>query len=500
MPLVVWHAQPDVVAIAVMVPSISLVLAQPGTSCLPPASRPHPGRTDMEDWMRVTISSDRAAFPCLQAWVDGASRYWWDLDYLYQALQAAGESDRRHVWVQHLEHALGGEQILSEERHLHVATHVRACTTLAKVTFYWHALGVARKETLRQALVGYLRGICARACKVAAAGGEDVFVGAAGAVRILRGGQVQGFLQLRAHASVWKSLRMCWESLQAVRVLDGHFQQDTHALSDILTLAALYQRWKRRSRLGSMSGQASALVSAMHDALLPWVARCADKYIQDIYSPLYPTSLQPPSLGSRLAAGASRKVKASFVWNLIHHARRVGVSLRAALALRSDDDDAGCHPSSAAYWVAKHQEMYFGQQDKLFNGEPVHHINIVADAATHSCREVLVSVGYTWELDAACYPPVQVILPGGDITWQDHPLPAELAIKAAQGKLQRVAAFRQLQALGNLVSVAALTEIATDFSPRLYPNVESCAPEQGHHSKGIQARNTSQTAITHLAQ
>ena len=416
----------------------------------------------MEHWLRVTISHDRAAFPCQQAWVEGASRYWWDLDYLYQALRAAGESGRRHVWVRDLATALESKQILSAGSHVHIASQVRACTTLAKVTFYWHALGIARKLTLRQALIGYLRGICARGCEVAVAGGEEVPVGAAGVVRILRGGQVQGFSQLRAHAAVWKSLEKCWGSLQGIHVLDGHFQQDTHALSDIIALAALYLYWKRKLRVGTMSGQASAFISTIHDALLPWVARSADKYIHEIYTSLYTdlTSSHPPSLGNRLAVRTSRKVQPAFVWELIHRARRVGVSVRAALAMRSGDEDAGCHPSTATYWVAKHQEMYFQQQNRLFDNEPVHHINIVADAATHSCREVLVSVGYTWELDAACYPPVQVILPGSDITWRDHPLLDELASRAAQRKLQRVAAFRQLQALANLVRVAASTDPA----------------------------------------
>ena len=82
----------------------------------------------------------------------------------------------------------------------------------------------------------------------------------------------------------------------------------------------------------------------------------------------------------------------------------------------------------------------------------VKHYNIMSDGATHSCHDTLVSVGYTWENDLAGFLASQCIPPGKDITWSDQSnMPAEIAILAAKRKLERVAAFRQIQAISNQI-------------------------------------------------
>jgi hypothetical protein len=84
----------------------------------------------------------------------------------------------------------------------------------------------------------------------------------------------------------------------------------------------------------------------------------------------------------------------------------------------------------------------------------VNHFNIVTDASTHSCRDTLVSVCYSWEQDLAVHMTAQVMPPGKDLTHYDQgAMPSHIALLCAERKLQRVAAWRQLQCLSNQLNL-----------------------------------------------
>ena len=58
--------------------------------------------------------------------------------------------------------------------------------------------------------------------------------------------------------------------------------------------------------------------------------------------------------------------------------------------------------------------MYRNRRCHSFVG--VQHFNIIADPATHSKKEVYVSVVWSWEQDLAAMGDVQLMLPGNYIT------------------------------------------------------------------------------------
>ena len=94
--------------------------------------------------------------------------------------------------------------------------------------------------------------------------------------------------------------------------------------------------------------------------------------------------------------------------------------------------------------------MYHSRAQLLFT-DILDHINVIADPATHSCKEVMVAVAYSWAQNAAAYPPMQYLLPGKDVTSMEQDLPDDIAILSANRKLERVAAFRQLQGLSHAI-------------------------------------------------
>ena len=93
--------------------------------------------------------------------------------------------------------------------------------------------------------------------------------------------------------------------------------------------------------------------------------------------------------------------------------------------------------------------MYHERAKESFYGQE--HINIVADAGTHSCKEVFAAVAYSWARDVAAYPPMQILLPGNQVTCVEQEMADDVAVLSARRKLDRVAAFRQLQGLSHMV-------------------------------------------------
>ena len=109
----------------------------------------------------------------------------------------------------------------------------------------------------------------------------------------------------------------------------------------------------------------------------------------------------------------------------------------------------GCSETCTLLWVAKHQHLYRARRALCFHG--VHHLNMVADPSTHSKRETMVTVCWSWECGAAAHGDVQIIAPGSVVLPSEQELPDHIAQLAATCRLERVSAFRQLQALSNTI-------------------------------------------------
>ena len=131
-----------------------------------------------------------------------------------------------------------------------------------------------------------------------------------------------------------------------------------------------------------------------------------------------------------------------------------GTSLRTAIAMRSDDADInGANVDSCAAWVNKFLQMY-NERAALGFSIGVNHLSVVADGSMHSCQDTLASLAYSWELDIAAHLTAQIMPPGKDITHYDQSaMPSHIALLCAERKLQRVAAWRQLQCLSNQIAI-----------------------------------------------
>lgn len=131
-----------------------------------------------------------------------------------------------------------------------------------------------------------------------------------------------------------------------------------------------------------------------------------------------------------------------------------GTSLRTAIAMRSDAPSVnGAQSGSCDLWVNKYLQMY-NERAALGFSIGANHLSIVADASMHACKDTLAALAYSWELDLAVHLTAQIMPPGKDITHYDQSaMPSHIAQLCAERKLQRVAAWRQLQCLSNQISI-----------------------------------------------
>ena len=80
------------------------------------------------------------------------------------------------------------------------------------------------------------------------------------------------------------------------------------------------------------------------------------------------------------------------------------------------------------------------------------HVCLSADASTRSYKETLAGLLYSWRTNPAVYPRAQYIQAGRDVLEAEDDLSSLLAASALERKLERVAAYRQLQACSNMLT------------------------------------------------
>ena len=81
----------------------------------------------------------------------------------------------------------------------------------------------------------------------------------------------------------------------------------------------------------------------------------------------------------------------------------------------------------------------------------VNHICLSADASMHANQDALLGISWSWELNQACYASIQNMVPGKTIYEHEDLLAPAISIRAAENKVERVAAYRQLQATSHML-------------------------------------------------
>lgn len=360
---------------------------------------------------RLTVDKDPAAFPCKQCFIDESGKLWWDLDYFIIELRKAGERRKRSKWHQRVAELASMSPVVSHG-FLHKGASVKAANDAIKATLIsteglisYCANGADHsRDTLGDMLVSHLISMCVRC--VSELPNTDKIPGLD--LLITCRGQVSGLIDLlaRLHLSVAKSWAQDWGELRAHGQINSSLEAPHFA--DLMKFVVTSHRY-RRSLARAVTPKLQALRNDLLAGLLRWLATSLNKYVLNQYSAQHDVNVDPPS--KKVGKSGQRhytRVEPDSIWSVMEDATRAGVSVRQAIVVKTKD--LGCCEGTAEYWIRKYQHMYTARAQLTFCSAV--HINIVADAATHSGKDIFAAVAFSWEFNAGAYVNIQHLLPG----------------------------------------------------------------------------------------
>ncbi|CAJ1438373.1 unnamed protein product, partial [Effrenium voratum] len=139
------------------------------------------------------------------------------------------------------------------------------------------------------------------------------------------------------------------------------------------------------------------------------------------------------------------------IWEFTQEAQEKNMSLQTLAKAKSKDAACGISSTSTYRWTAKLLKMYHQRVQMGFMH--INHFCIATDGSIHSTKDTLVSFVYAPETDVAAAAPSQLISHAGKVLVPGElDLPPEVEELAAQREVERVPAYRFLQAISNQIS------------------------------------------------
>ena len=409
---------------------------------------------------RRTVDEDPDVLPGAQVYLEASGRVWHDLKFVHVSLAKHGlkrdwssyRHDLKRMWRQ--------AELEETQFHLDIAASNQVsmiCTSVALVVALWVHVACGRAGTVVQQCAAWLRSMCLRAGEthtaLAPTQSESLRLLTLGdaPLDVRRGLRLRGWraLVLSRHAATRASWIQQWSSMQREGCLTDSWDRDEHDFADVLHFVLWYR--KRRASEKKTDGVAThRALRALRDAFVAYLAAALDAYIVQVYLPLR-TEKAPPALVSPQKSGVRRyvQVQPEAIWDLIEQALDSGASVEQIAVIRREDAHVGCSESRALAWLAKKVEMYRERRRLAFDG--VRHLNIVADPSTHNKQETMASIVWSWQAQVAAHGDLQIIPATKQLLPSEQDLPESIANLLARGRLERVATFRQLQALSNVI-------------------------------------------------
>lgn len=168
---------------------------------------------------------------------------------------------------------------------------------------------------------------------------------------------------------------------------------------------------------------------------------------------------------------------------MLCEARRLGVSVRQLAKVRLADLDCGL--TQSASWINALSAMYERRRHGVYMNHT--HLCLVADASVHSIGDdCLLSIAYVWdETDegSASYADFQHIKPtkGTQLGADEIDMYDEIAALIAEGKEERCATYRQIQATSH--TIYSLTQNKYNIDSYVLPS-DVMVPHQNIQSSG----------------
>ena len=284
---------------------------------------------------------------------------WWDMRFLYKALQPAGEQRKWKDWARWVTRAtvevgLGGEHIITAGNE---NTVTNVITSTAAVRFFARTVDVGRREDLTTSCRQYLMNSLQRTMQVRSQDHDiDLDVG------VLRlspsSGQVAGWHAIATAMpfTVGRVLRMGWSRMAAKGAICSQWDSDVQLLSEVMYVLTHVFRERRAKREHLLKACTARPCHNLRDVLLHWLIEGIDRYILQVYSTVHDTSRPAPALKS--TQSTYTRVHPEVIWTIFEGARRSSTSVEQVIEIRKNDQHLSCCASQGDAWMNKAQNMY----------------------------------------------------------------------------------------------------------------------------------------------
>ena len=281
---------------------------------------------------------------------------------------------------------------------------------------------------------------------------------------------ITGFLQALKNRfpRSWLTFKTIWIELKN----SGRIQADwplsfnnTVGFVDVLMFTFSAMRWRRKQNKSTDSLQ--PLIALLRFDLIMIISKVLNSYIplnvQTDFRFTIARNLPAVRRKSKSDGPVRVEVDPETIWALIESANNSGISLRQALLLKKNDELsspelAGASESKAEYWMRKLTGLYMYRVQNVF--KMITQLSLVADASTHSGKEILVSCAYSPGQSLGCHAVIQH-LNTGSLKPSEVDV-SVLARIAKNRKLQRMSAFRQLQAIDKQLALLSDNRLRLD--------------------------------------
>ena len=420
---------------------------------------------DRAQLQRKTVDEDPEVLPGSQVYLDSRGNVWHDLKFVHTSLAGLGlnrewkhyRSDLKRMW----------RRAEVQESHFYIctapATHVtNICSSFALVMALWIHVACSRTDRVVRACAAWVRTMCSRAADTHMAT-QPGALALTQSCRLLTLGQCNLNIRGGRWVSGWPALvnslnphtRKAWAQEWTAMCRGGflatNWDRDEHDLADIVHFLLFYRKVRASCNKQDGIGSQQAL-DALREVVVGHLAEALSNYLVKVYLPLRQRGAEKPApalISPKKSTRSYIRAQPEAIWDLFAQARDSGASVEQIVVVRGHDAHMGCHETRGAAWLAKKVEMYRARRFLAF--DRVRHLNIVADPSTHNKKDTMASIVFSWEVQVAAHGDLQYLPQAKTVLNSEQDLPDHIALLAARGRLDRVATFRQLQALSNVV-------------------------------------------------
>ena len=386
---------------------------------------------------------------------------WWDLKYVHTWAAQRGDAYTYKDWLKKFVRIVGGVGVTLRALDTPPNIVANICTTRSLLTFLWRSASYTKSVPLLDACVLCVRSCVARVSLTLPAAMRTITIAFGGMRRdmhVCSQGSVVGLrdvVQSCFPSHLQRSLCSSWEQQRRDGTSDAQQEllSDVHSVVGVAAFFMGLTAWLSKKKHRKPSAQATEAIGCIGDAIALWLANALDWYTVHVYAPQHDVTKIPPSHSRQVTPESSRRyvtIHPEAAWSILEKTVGVNVSISQVIQTRSGDADAGCEHSQGRRWESFVDGLY---KHRLAAVWPhVDHLCITADASNHHFQDCLLGVAFSHELCQGCYPTLQYIVPGKDVYEAEDELTLAVGQLAAERRVERVSAYRQLQALSHMTA------------------------------------------------